>query len=237
MMPISTRYHVISDNLLIQFHPSQRVLSSAVLGGGFCDASFVLNHYVRKDVFVDRDDLQSEFRKRPANYMQNLVQQLGLTGQGVGLMTAVNIPKKLVVLRQDFKDLWVEGFLTVGVGNSVWAGDPATYVEEDDTPPVGTINVILITSACLSDPSMVEAVQVATEAKTAILVESGVRSTVSSKPVTGTGTDCTAVVSGHGRPVRYSGTHTKMGELIGRVVSEGIVEGLRKCANVQFKIS
>lgn len=236
-MSISTRFHVMSDNLLIQFQPAQRVLSSAVLGGGFCDASFILNHYVRKDVFVDLEDLRSEFRKRPANYIQNLVQQLGLTGQGVGLMTAVNIPKKLVVLRQDFKDLWVEGFFTVGVGNAVRAGDPATYMEEDDAHPVGTINVILITSARLSDSAMVEAAQVATEAKTAILVESGVRSTVSSKPVTGTGTDCTAVASGHGRPVQYSGTHTKMGELIGRVVSEGIVEGLRRCGNVQFEIS
>lgn len=237
MMSISTRFHVMSDHLLIRFQPAQRVLSSAVLGGGFCDASFILNHYVRKDVFVDREDLRSAFRERPAHYLQNLARQLGLTGQGVGLMTAVNIPKKLVVLRQDFQDLWVEGFLTVGIGNSVRAGDPATYVEEDDTHPVGTINAILITNACLPDSAMVEAVQVATEAKTAILVESGVRSAVSSKPVTGTGTDCTAVVSGHGRPVRYSGTHTKMGELIGRVVSESIVEGLRKCGNVPFNIS
>jgi iron complex transport system ATP-binding protein len=232
MTTTSTRVQVISDNLLIQFSPSQRVLSSAFFGGGFCDASFILNHYVREDKFVDREDLRSEFINQPESYIRNQALQLGLTGRGVGLMTAVNISKKLVALRQDFKDLWVEGFFTVGIGNPVRAGDPATYMEKENDRPVGTINLILVTSPNLSDSAMVDAIQVATEAKTAILVESGVKSAVSSRPMTGTGTDCTVIVSGHGRPLRYSGTHTKMGELIGRVVSEGIMEGLKKCTTV-----
>src|SRR5438067_509995 len=119
MTSISTRLQVITDNLLIQFSPAQRVLSSAVLGGGFCDASFILNHYVREDKFVDREDLRTEFINQPESYIRNQARQLGLPGRGVGLMTAVNISEKLVVLRQDFKDLWVEGFFTVGVGNPV----------------------------------------------------------------------------------------------------------------------
>lgn len=229
MIPMDTDFRLISDDLLIRFQTPRRVLSSAVLGGGFVNASFILNHWIRKDVALNNPDLRCELREQPARYLQNLIQPLGLEGVGVGLMTAVNIPKKLVVVRLDFQNMGVEGFFTVGVGNAIRAGDPATDPETDGDRPVGTINMILITNACLSDPAMVEAIQVAAEAKAAILMESGIKSRVSSNPATGTGTDCTAIVSGHGHPVRYCGTHTKMGELIGRVVSEGIMEGLKKC--------
>lgn len=229
MIPMDTDFRLISDDLLIRFQAPRRVLSSAVLGGGFVNASFILNHWIRKDVAINNPDLRCELREQPARYLQNLIRQLELEGIGVGLMTAVNIPKKLVVVRRDFQDIRVEGFFTVGVGNAIRAGDPATDLEQDGDRPIGTINMILITNACLSDPAMVEAIQVATEAKAAILLESGIKSRVSSNPATGTGTDCTAVVSGQGQPVRYSGTHTKMGELIGRVVFEGVQEGLKRC--------
>lgn len=228
-MSILTRFQILSDNLVIPFVPPRRVLSSAVLGGGFCNASFILNHWIRKDVAINNQDLRFKLREQPALYLQNLIQQLGLEGVGVGLITAVNIPKKLVVVRRDFQDIGVEGFFTVGVGNAVRAGDPATDPETDGTRPIGTINIILITNICLSDAAMVEAIQVATEAKTAVLLESGIKSCVSSNHATGTGTDCTAIVSGHGQPVRYCGTHTRMGELIGSVVAEGVREGLKKC--------
>ncbi|MBI3812456.1 MAG: adenosylcobinamide amidohydrolase [Nitrospirae bacterium] len=229
MMPMDTDFRLISDALLIRFQTPRRVLSSAVLGGGFLNASFILNHWIRKDVAINNPDLRLKLREHPALYLETRIRPLGLEGVGVGLMTAVNIPKKLVVLRQDFKDLWVEGFFTVGVGNAVRAGDSATDLEPDGDRPIGTINMILITNARLSDPAMVEAVQVSTEAKTAILLGSRIQSRVSSNPATGTGTDCTAIVSGHGRPVQYCGTHTKMGELFGRIVSDGIMAGLKMC--------
>jgi adenosylcobinamide amidohydrolase len=146
------------------------------------------------------------------------------------MMTGVKIANDLTILRHSWKALWVEGFITVGVSNAVRAGDPATYDEADQKPaPVGTINMILLTNARLSDAAMVEAIQVATEAKTATLIDSGIRSWTSSKLASGTGTDCTAIVSGHGRRVSFSGTHTRMGELIGRVVTEGILQGLKRC--------
>lgn len=229
-MSILTRFQILSDDLVIPFAPPRRVLSSAVLGGGFRNAPFILNHWIRKEPALHDERIRCDLDGHPASYLEHRVRELGLEGEGVGLMTAVNIPKKLVVLRRDFMGLWVEGFLTVGVGNAVRAGDPAAYHEQgDEVHPVGTINIILITNACLSDSAMVEAVQVAAEAKAAVLLESGIKSRISSVPATGTGTDCTAIVSGRDQPVRYSGTHTKMGELIGRVVFEGVQEGLKRC--------
>ena len=225
-MSILTHYRIVADSLLIRFQSPRRVLSSAVLCGGFCNASFILNHWVKKEFAVDNDELRLELDNQPEQYLRNLARQLECEEMGVGLMTAVNIPKKLIVLHETFEDIWVEGFFTVGVGNAVRAGDPATYAEAH---PAGTINIILITNARLSDPAMVEAVQVAAEAKTAVLLESGIKSRVSSMAATGTGTDCTVIVSGHDQPVRYAGTHTKMGELVGRVVFNGVLKGLGMC--------
>lgn len=222
--------NVVSEDLLVTFPAPRRVLSSAVLGGGFTEASFILNHWVQRETPDNGDERGCEIGPRLDAYLQARIRELGIDGRGVGLMTAVNIPKNLVALHLGFKERWVEGFFTVGVGNAVRAGDPASDIEEEKaTRLVGTINMILIARAALSDAAMVEALQVATEAKAAVLLESGIRSTVSSRAATGTGTDCTAIVSGEGAPLRYAGTHTRMGELIGRVVSEGILQGVKQC--------
>lgn len=227
--PISTSFRLVSEDLLVTFPAPRRVLSSAVLGGGFTEASFILNHWVQRETPDKGDERGCEIGPRPDAYLQARIRELGIEGRGVGLMTAVNIPKNLVALHLGFKEGWVEGFFTVGVRNAVRAGDPAGYVEGEKTRPAGTINMILIARAALSDAAMVEALQVATEAKAAVLLESGVRSSVSSRAATGTGTDCTVIVSGEGSPLRYAGTHTRMGELIGRVVSEGILQGVKQC--------
>jgi iron complex transport system ATP-binding protein len=226
---MQTSFRLISDDLLVSFSAPRRVLSSAVLGGGFSEASFILNHWVQRDSSGGQAGACCEIGPSPREFIQNRIGALGITGSGVGLMTAVNIPKNLVVLHLGFEEVWVEGFFTVGVGNAVRAGDPASDLEEEEKARAGTVNMILLTNASLSDAAMVEALQVAAEAKTAAMMESGIKSTVSARAATGTGTDCTAVVSGGGAPVRYAGTHTKMGELIGRLVSEGLLQGLKKC--------
>jgi adenosylcobinamide amidohydrolase len=69
-------------------------------------------------------------------------------------------------------------------------------------------------------------VQVATESKTATLLAESVPSWTGGQGATGTGTDAIVIVNGEGPAHRYSGTHTKMGELIGRVVARGVLSGL-----------
>jgi adenosylcobinamide amidohydrolase len=73
---------------------------------------------------------------------------------------------------------------------------------------------------------MVGIVQVATEAKTAVLLRAKVKSWIGRSGATGTGTDAVVVVSGDGPPQRYSGTHTILGELVGRVIGTAVTEGL-----------
>ena len=90
----------------------------------------------------------------------------------------------------------------------------------------GTINLILVTNARLSGSAMVGVVQVATEAKTAVLLHAKVKSWTGKSGATGTGTDAVVVVSGDGPSQRYSGTHTILGELVGRVIGQAVTEGL-----------
>ena len=92
----------------------------------------------------------------------------------------------------------------------------------------GTINLILVTNATLSASAMVGMVQVATEAKTAVLLRAKVKSWTGRSGATGTGTDAVVVVSGNGPRQRYSGTHTLLGELVGRVIGIAVTEGLAR---------
>jgi adenosylcobinamide amidohydrolase len=85
-------------------------------------------------------------------------------------MTAVSLAD-LVAVRAASDQIWVEGFVTVGTANAVRAGEPATPRPLTNCQAhFGTINVILVTNARLSASAMVGMVQVATEAKTAVLL-------------------------------------------------------------------
>ena len=76
-------------------------------------------------------------------------------------------------------------------------GEPATPETASPTAEIhpGTINVILVTNARLSAAAMVGMVQVATEAKTAVLLRAKVKSWTGRSGATGTGTDAVVVVS------------------------------------------
>jgi adenosylcobinamide amidohydrolase len=97
--------------------------------------------------------------------------------------------------------------------------------------------LILVTNARLSASAMVGMVQVATEAKTAVLLRAKVKSWTGQKGATGTGTDAVVVVSGDGPSQRYSGTHTILGELVGRVVGTAVTEGLARYVRRQARHS
>ena len=76
--------------------------------------------------------------------------------------------------------------------------------------------------------ALVGAVMVATESKAAILLDARIASSSGFGIATGTGTDSLVIAIGDGPRLRYSGTHTKIGELIGKVVARGVGEGLEK---------
>jgi len=220
---VQTAFHIRHHTLVVDLGCRLRILSSAPRGGGFVRSRYILNHQVPADPVMAPTPLEPCKWCDPARYLGRLAAEVGADSRCVALMTAVPL-RNLVVLREDAEGLWVEGFLTVGVSNAVRAGDPSTH--RPKAAP-GTINIILVTNAHLSAAAMVGAVQVVAEAKTAALAEARVLSTVTGAPATGTGTDATVVASGDGSPIKYSGTHTQLGSMIGRLVGRGVREGLR----------
>jgi len=225
---MQTAFSVRRKTLIVDLGGLRSVLSSAPRAGGITRARYILNHQVAAKP-ISRDDCGMGAGARcadPARTLSKLATSLGIRDKFVGLMTAVSLAD-LVTVREAYGQIWVEGFVTVGTSNAVRAGEPVTLGQHTNskTHP-GTINLILVTNARLSAAAMVGMVQVATEAKTAVLLRAKVKSWMGRSGATGTGTDAVVVVSGDGPPQRYSGTHTILGELVGRVIGTAVTEGL-----------
>ncbi len=224
---VRTWHQVIGRTLVLNLGGRRRVLSSAPQGGGFRSASHIINHQ------VDANPIMNGHFSDPARYLRKLASQLKIGYYTVGLMTAVPMTQ-LVTSRVSVGVLWVECFATVGVTNAVRAGEWPLYLDlrrKTHSTRVGTINLIVVTNGSLSTSAMVGAVQVATETKTGVLRDHAVPSVKGRSKATGTGTDAVVIACrtrGQGPWHPYSGTHTIIGAMVGRVVASCVSRGLQK---------
>ncbi len=172
-------------------------VSSAVLGGGVGPRNWVVNATVTNT--YDRLD--------PDRHLTEIATSLGLTGDGIGLLTAVDVRE--VVHREDGG---VRVAVTTGIGaHPTWAAGPAAACE-----PVGTINAICWLPVRLTEAALVNAVATVAEAKAQALFESGV-------PGTGTPTDSVVVLcppDGDAEP--FGGPRSVVGGAIARAVHSAI---------------
>jgi adenosylcobinamide amidohydrolase len=206
------------DALIVSFPARARVLSWAVLNGGFCHADHIINHHVSGD---DR-----WFCAEPERWLEESASRLGLQGTVVGMATAVEMKNPVEVSLCGGGNS-VTCFATVGCGNALTVGDPASVAIEQTAPsPLHTINMILAIHTGLRDEALVEAIQIATEGRVRALYETGIRSSLSDLAATGTGTDCIAVVSLGAERERHCGKHTELGELIGRAAYTAVRKGI-----------
>jgi adenosylcobinamide hydrolase len=224
------KYRVLHDTLIIDLGRIYRIVSSAPRGGGIVRARSILNHQVPANPMTLDHDVAKKWCS-PARYLGRLAIKVKAVSPVVGLMTAVPM-NQLVVDREQSGAVLVECFCTVGVTNAVRAGEQVILRRgRSRSDPPGTINIILVTNATLSVPAMIGGVQVATESKTAALIKNKVRSTTGRACLaTGTGTDAVVLASslaGDHR-VQYSGTHTEMGSMIGRLVARCVQKGLNR---------
>ncbi len=219
----SINAQVDSHKLVILSERPLDVLSSAVLNGGLTKAKAIISIHVPED----RDE---EIHKNPESFLKRTVVKLGFDPEKVvGIMTAADL-RKVEVFDQRNQDTTLSAFVTAGVGCSATAGE-ATVSKRDssDIKKVGTINIILLIDGNLTESCMVDAVKTATEAKTVAMRELDVRSHFSGDLASGTVTD-TAVVActKRGKPVKYAGTATALGEMIGKAVKESVKKAIQK---------
>ena len=231
---LRTHYRVTADTLVIDLCRPCRVLSSAPQGGGLRLARYILNHQVKADA-VSGGQRTAGGQPRhpnwgdPARYLRGVANALGVEDDCVGLMTAVPM-NQLVIGHEKSAGIWVDCFATVGITNAVRAGEwPTVASDQRAIAHLGTINLILVTNAALSCAAMVGAAQVVTESKTGILRDHAVPSWTGMPGATGTGTDVVVMACRvRKRNIRlpYSGTHTLIGSMIGRVVADCVTRGL-----------
>lgn len=233
---LSTSHCIVEGTLIIDLGTRMRVLSSAPKGGGLRTTRYILNHQVLSNPRLQppaRSNMSHTRWSDPARYLRQLAQTLEVGGDCVGLMTAVPM-KQLVTSRESEEGIWVECYATVGVTNAVQAGEsPRPTAGQGADRTAGTINLILITNACLAASALVGAVQVATESKTGVMRDHAIPSWTGRPGASGTGTDAVVVACagrGKGPWQPYAGTHTVIGSMIGRVTADCLCQGLARAA-------
>lgn len=108
---------------------------------------------------------------------------------------------------------------TVGLGNAGRVGEhPATNAS------VGTINLLAHVDRPLSSAAMIEAISIATQARTAAVIDLDWRP--NGIAVTGTGTDCIVVAAPcDDGGEKFAGLHTDVGAALGRAVYDAVRQG------------
>jgi len=229
--------------LIVRFPQIRRILST---NNGVLNIKAVANHSAHPQLWNCNGDTMKTGHKVGAKvYMQNIREKTanncGLRIEDLATMGTSADMDNLAVVTKTHHPFVVTALVTAGAkGNAVRTGvDEGSYVETDPAsgtpttskePKPGTINIILLTNARVTDGGMVRAVITATEAKTAALEDLHVPSTYTKNvQATGTGTDGIIIVSGSSGPlVTYPGGHSRIGGLIGKAVYEAVVEALGK---------
>lgn len=106
---------------------------------------------------------------------------------------------------------------TVGLSNAERIGQ-----RRGGMARAGTINVVCAVDAALSEAAQIEALSIAVEARTAAVLEVGLG--LDGGRATGTGTDCLVLACPPGTAA-YAGTHTDVGEAVGRTVYDAVFAG------------
>ncbi|MDQ7004684.1 MAG: adenosylcobinamide amidohydrolase [Ghiorsea sp.] len=206
------------NHIHIAFSSPQRVISSAILNGGLMKADHIVNWKVPK---------HASACEAPEKSLSNYAKVQGWQGHVVGMMTAASMDS-LRIEQACVEDVDITVLVTTGLSNARRAGDKADIQKLlATTDEIGTINLVLIFSAQLTDAAMVEAMMIATEAKAAALQHAKVLSPISGLIATGTGTDAIAVASGYASPaIKFCGKHVLLGEWIGRLVIAAVTRSL-----------
>ncbi|GAA0526590.1 adenosylcobinamide amidohydrolase [Saccharopolyspora subtropica] len=178
-------------------------VSSAPRGGGIGLRSWVLNATVETD--YDHPD--------PPAHIDEMAGAVGLSGDGVGLLTAVDVRHEVSAF-----DGGVQVSVTTGAQHPIWAAEPES-AQQLWAP--GTINAVCWSPVRLSEAALVNAVATVAEAKAQALLEAGVAGT-------GTVTDATVVLCpADGEAEPYGGPRSRIGAPLARAVHAAVTAGLR----------
>lgn len=215
------------DTLVLEFPRPQVVCSTSSLNGGITKGIRALLNQTCPPVETSRELPGGSVE----GYLALIAKKRGFEPLvTTGLLTAAS-QRNAAVSCLSFRDLKVLAVVTGGIDhNGGRPGDPASYYEENGQYHLlaGTINILLAVNAFLPPPSMLKAIITATEAKSGALTELLASSCYSVELATGSGTDGIIVASdpAAGLKLTDAGSHSKLGELIGKTVREAVKRAL-----------
>lgn len=219
-------YHAFRDiqikTFLLAFRTKRRSLSTME---GFKNIKFVGNHY-------SPAQLWNFFHKNKQKYQQAIFNGLGLKSKDSTIIYTGADMDNICIKEEEFQDIKICACITAGIkSNAQRIGvDKAGSVEKEGKfIHLGTINIILLTNASLTDGAMARSIITITEAKVQALQDLDIRSSYNHKiQSTGTGTDNIIVVSGFGPKITYVGGHAKIGEIMAKTATSAVKEAIFK---------
>ena len=198
---------VLAGHLLwVDLGSEHRCLASAVLGGGLGAVRTWVNLQVPPDYA----------RTDPGAHLEELT--AGFAGPVVGMLTAAPVDR--------FQDVTVgtaRAFATVGLGYPIAAAGRRVVA----APRQGTINLLVVTGAALTDAGLVGALQTAVEAKVQALADAGIEASNHAGLATGTASDAAAVACAPGAFVDFAGPATRAGSELAQAVHRAVYAGCR----------
>lgn len=228
----SVRDGLWEKSLIVRFPEKRRTLSTT---DGFADAQVAINHAAHPELWMKvHEEMQTRHELGGNVYVrkiqEKIAKDLGLKREDVAQMSTAADMDNLAVVTKGFKPFVVTALVTAGAKtNAQRTGvDEGTYIEGDE--PKGTVNILVLTNARLTDGAMARALITITEAKTAAFEDLRISSSYTKGvQATGTGTDSIIIATGTTGPkVTYTGGHNRIGELIGKAVYEAVIEALGK---------
>ncbi|MBE0512380.1 adenosylcobinamide amidohydrolase [Candidatus Bathyarchaeota archaeon] len=227
----SIKAEIQRGKLLVWSKTPLKILSFAVLNGGLRDANGIMSVQVPEDCGMDIAD---EVHRNPEDFLRKEASKLNLSqDKVVGLMTAADLQNAEVTSRK-YEDVTLSVLVTAGISFSATAGDKiASKYGSFRFKEFGTINIIVLIDGNLTESCMVNVMNTVTEAKTVALKELDIRSRFSGDLASGTVTDSVVVAcTKRGSPIKYAGTATMIGELVGKSVKESVKKVIHKQENL-----
>ena len=225
--------YLYDKSIVIMFTGKRKVLSTSVYNGGYHeDFTAIYNHDAKIAAGMPCEILAPTYTE----HMALISKRLELDPQKTsGMATAANM-ENVAIETMSHKKLTVTAIVTAGIrSNSGRAGDFADYYEpKQPLPKFGTINIMLVLNCNLPKGTLVRALVTCSEAKAVAIEELQFGSNYSNGIATGSGTDQTMIVANAESDLYLddSGKHSKLGELIGKVIIKAVKSALDKQNNL-----
>lgn len=217
---------VTPHHSLFRANTVMQATGSCVWSGGSAVVHGWLNQKVAKTAHAELE--------APVQSLERYARELGIETPLAGMMTAASMKSLRFQLIED-EEMTLACIVTAGIENARRSGDPCDGdFSHRQLTKMGTINIALITNAAFTPAARIEALMVATEAKTAACYDLRIKSPVSGAPATGTGTDSICLLSRKSElnALEYCGKHTQMGEWIGCATYAAVRESVAACLDL-----